>query len=100
METKALFLDGKFAESFWGQRLSYDWSRPMAKLTATIKCPHCEFRAVETMPTDRCQFFYECPNCHSVLRPKPGQCCVYCSYADKPCPAVQESQVRSGTPTR
>ncbi len=24
------------------------------------------------MPTDACQFFYECGNCKALLRPKPG----------------------------
>nr|WP_281243396.1 GDCCVxC domain-containing (seleno)protein [Roseovarius lutimaris] len=26
----------------------------------------------------------------AVLRPKPGDCCVYCSYADVACPPVQQ----------
>jgi hypothetical protein len=43
------------------------------------------------MPTDRCVVFYECDGCHTVLRPKPGDCCVFCSYADKRCPFVQDS---------
>ena len=42
------------------------------------------------MPTDQCVFFYECPHCHTVLKPKPGDCCVYCSYGDKRCPFVQD----------
>ena len=71
----------------------------MTELTTTITCPHCNFRAAETMPTNQCQFFYECPNCHTILRPKPGECCVYCSYADKPCPVVQESRARNGAPS-
>jgi hypothetical protein len=44
----------------------------------------------ETMPTHACQFFYECEQCHVVLRPKPGDCCVYCSYGTVPCPPVQQ----------
>ena len=41
------------------------------------------------MPTDYCQFFYECTNCGRLLRPKKGDDCVYCSYADKDCPPKQ-----------
>ena len=63
----------------------------MINLNATITCPHCNVGTTETMPTDRCQFFYECPNGHTALKPKPGDCCVYCSYADRPCPSVQRS---------
>ncbi len=41
------------------------------------------------MPVDACQFFYDCEDCGARLKPKPGDCCVYCSYADVPCPPVQ-----------
>ncbi|MCW3476384.1 hypothetical protein OL599_17585 [Rhodovastum sp. RN2-1] len=58
-------------------------------LEATITCPACGAAKTETMPTDACQFFYECPGCGALLRPKPGDCCVFCSYADVPCPPVQ-----------
>lgn len=64
--------------------------KTMIELNATITCPRCKTSATETMPTDQCRFFYECRNCHAVLRPKAGDCCVYCSFADKPCPSVQQ----------
>lgn len=60
------------------------------KLTSTITCPHCGFQKEETMPTDVCQFFYECTQCNTVLRPKPGECCVFCSYGTEKCPSIQE----------
>jgi hypothetical protein len=41
------------------------------------------------MPTDACQFFYECVQCKTVLRPKAGDCCVFCSYGSVKCPPVQ-----------
>ncbi|WP_322853565.1 GDCCVxC domain-containing (seleno)protein [Roseibium algicola] len=41
------------------------------------------------MPTDSCQWFYECKACHEVLKPKAGDCCVFCSYATVPCPPIQ-----------
>ena len=44
---------------------------------------------IETMPTDACLFFYECTGCRVRLRPKPGDCCVFCSYGDVPCPPKQ-----------
>jgi len=61
------------------------------KLTSTITCPLCGHQSTETMPTDACQFFYDCKGCGEVLRPKDGDCCVYCSYGDVPCPPIQES---------
>jgi hypothetical protein len=56
-------------------------------LSAVLTCPECYVATVETIPADSCQFFYECPSCHAVLRPKPGDCCVFCSYADRQCPS-------------
>ncbi|MCY7356297.1 MAG: hypothetical protein LH609_02290 [Rudanella sp.] len=56
-----------------------------------ITCPICGHKKVETMPTDACQFFYECENCKQVLRPVSGYCCVYCSYGTVPCPPIQQN---------
>lgn len=47
------------------------------ELRSEIACPHCGHRKAEDMPTDACQFFYECENCHILLRPKAGDCCVF-----------------------
>ena len=59
-------------------------------LESTITCPYCGHAETETMPTDACQYFYECRGCGRLLRPKPGDCCVFCSYGSLPCPPVQE----------
>ena len=59
------------------------------ELTATITCPACGTATEATMPSDACVFFWDCPACGAVVRPKPGDCCVFCSYADQPCPPIQ-----------
>ena len=41
------------------------------------------------MPTDACLFFHECAGCGALLRPKAGDCCVFCSYGSVPCPPRQ-----------
>ncbi|MGE0705278.1 MAG: GDCCVxC domain-containing (seleno)protein [Vicinamibacterales bacterium] len=64
------------------------------ELVAILTCPVCGSQKAETMPADRCIFFYECAACRSVFRPKPGDCCVYCSYSDKRCPPWQSGQCR------
>ncbi|MGB5607248.1 MAG: GDCCVxC domain-containing (seleno)protein [Gammaproteobacteria bacterium] len=56
---------------------------------STITCPECGHRETETMPTDCCQFYYECKGCGVILRPKYGDCCVYCSFGTVPCPSIQ-----------
>lgn len=68
-------------------------SEQSVQVRSTITCPHCGFAKEETMPSDACQFFYECTNCHIVLRPKEGDCCVYCSYGTIPCPPIQLGNV-------
>jgi hypothetical protein len=59
-------------------------------LESTITCPNCGHSKAETMPTDSCQFFYECEHCQKLLKPKEGDCCVYCSYGTHACPSIQE----------
>ena len=46
--------------------------------TSEITCPNCGHKKEEEMPTTACQFFYECENCKTVLKPKEGDCCVFC----------------------
>ena len=62
------------------------------ELESTITCPNCGHQKKEIMPTDACQFFYECEKCKTVLKPKEGDCCVYCSYGTAKCPSIQTGQ--------
>ena len=59
----------------------------------TLTCPQCGHVQTAETPSDACQFFYECVNCKTVLRPKEGDCCVFCSYADSKCPMKQAEAV-------
>ena len=54
-----------------------------------LTCSECGHARPETIPTDACQFFYDCTGCGAVLKPLPGDCCVFCSYGSVPCPPVQ-----------
>ncbi|MFY2824156.1 MULTISPECIES: GDCCVxC domain-containing (seleno)protein [unclassified Ruegeria] len=58
-------------------------------LESTLTCPKCGHSETEQMPTDACQWFYECKSCKTILKPLEGDCCVYCSYATVPCPPIQ-----------
>jgi hypothetical protein len=59
-------------------------------LESTITCPHCGHAETETMPIDACLFFYACKSCGTLLRPKPRDCCVFCSYGSVKCPPIQQ----------
>lgn len=63
---------------------------PELILQSTLTCPACGHQSTEIMPTDACLFFHECPHCGVLLRPKPGDCCVFCSYGNVPCPPIQQ----------
>jgi hypothetical protein len=66
----------------------------MVELQSVITCPECGCSATEAMPTDACLYFYDCRGCGARLKPKRGDCCVFCSYGSAPCPPIQEE--RSG----
>ena len=61
-------------------------------LESMLTCPHCGATSVESMPTDACIYFHECQNCQTLLHPKPGDCCVFCSYGSVKCPPIQQSR--------
>lgn len=61
-------------------------------LNSTITCPECGHSKNEKMPTNACQWFYECESCKALLKPLKGDCCVYCSYGTVKCPSIQEGE--------
>lgn len=58
-------------------------------LESTITCPSCGHSELEIMPTDACQWFYDCKACGVLLKPTGSDCCVFCSFGTVPCPPVQ-----------
>ena len=62
-------------------------------LESTVTCLNCRTMTPETMPEDHCVVVYECRGCGETLRPKTGDCCVYCSYGSMPCPPAQAGQI-------
>jgi rubredoxin len=60
-----------------------------AVLESTLRCPACGFEKQEEMPVDFCLLSYTCQRCGTVLHPKQGDCCVFCSFGSRPCPPLQ-----------
>lgn len=63
-------------------------------LLAILTCPdpRCQHQQQILMPTTFCQLTYICEACSMTHTHKPGDCCVFCSYANKPCPSMQEGE--------
>ncbi|WP_074795516.1 GDCCVxC domain-containing (seleno)protein [Nitrosospira briensis] len=61
----------------------------MPTLESILTCPRCGYAKREAMPTNACLFYYECEECGTLLRPLPGDCCVFCSFGSVKCPPVQ-----------
>jgi transposase-like protein len=60
--------------------------------TSVVHCPQCDHEQVETMPVDACLIRYTCLSCGAHLRPRAGDCCVFCSYGSVPCPPIQQER--------
>ena len=66
----------------------------MIETTSVLTCPVCGHDAAEVMPSDACIYFYDCQGCGAILKPKSGDCCVFCSYGSVPCPSIQADKDR------
>ena len=55
-----------------------------------LSCPECGHKEILKMPSDACQWFHKCSYCGIILKPKRGDCCVFCSFGSVPCPPMQE----------
>lgn len=64
-------------------------------LFAILTCPNpaCQHQQRARIPEHACQLTYRCEKCHLAHRHKAGDCCVFCSYADRPCPSKREIAV-------
>ncbi len=58
-------------------------------IKSELICPECNYKEELIMPTDACLWFHECSACKILLKPKQGDCCVFCSYGSVPCPPIQ-----------
>ncbi|NCI49234.1 MerC domain-containing protein [Sediminibacterium roseum] len=80
---------GMLAATIWNFQRNRLHKANEIVLRSIIKCPECGHSKEEIMPTNACTFFYECKNCKTRLKPKQGDCCVFCSYGTVKCPPMQ-----------
>ena len=60
----------------------------------TITCPQCKTAKLEAMPTDACQFFYECPGARRCCGPSRA-IAASSVLTVRACPPVQDCAARS-----
>jgi hypothetical protein len=83
---------GLLLSAGWNYYRNKQRNRVKIELQSTITCPVCNHQKEEPMPTDACQFFYQCEECKTRLKPLAGDCCVFCSYGTVKCPPIQQGQ--------
>ena len=59
------------------------------KNKSIITCPGCGYKKEETIPENTCLQIYVCSNCGENLKPKAGDCCIFCSYGSVKCVPMQ-----------
>ncbi len=59
------------------------------EMHSEITCPKCGHKKMEVMPTDVCVLKYNCEKCGEEMRPKEGDCCVFCTHGTHKCPSMQ-----------
>ena len=67
------------------------------EMSSILTCPKCGHVESVEMPAGERQQFYACKKCHLVIMPKPGSCCVFCSYGSNPCPTAQKDPSWDGS---
>lgn len=66
------------------------WTKTVVtKYLSLLTCPRCGFQEALKMPGDACVVVHDCDGCGARLKPGAGDCCVFCSWGDTPCPPVQ-----------
>lgn len=65
-----------------------------AQLWSAVRCPACAYVEPLAMSMNACLVFHACAGCGAIVRPRAGDCCVFCSDGSVACPPVQAG----GTP--
>lgn len=69
-------------------------------LKSIITCPNCEYNKEKEMPTNACQYFYECENCKTLRKPLEGDCSInfVVTYNPSPPPYTDRQYNRNKNP--
>jgi hypothetical protein len=58
---------------------------------STITCPQCHAAEILEIPKGSSQHLYRCRACSAILKPKSGDCCIFCSFGDIDCSNAEQN---------
>lgn len=58
---------------------------------STITCPHCQGAEILELPRGASQHLFQCRVCNAILKPKSGDCCIFCSFGDLDCSSAEQN---------
>ncbi|WP_370624722.1 GDCCVxC domain-containing (seleno)protein [Polynucleobacter sp. 80A-SIGWE] len=58
---------------------------------STITCPICLNAEILALPKGSSQHLYRCHSCKTILRPKSGDCCIFCSFGSIDCSSPEKN---------
>ena len=61
-----------------------------------LTCPHCRAAIRAVMESDAWVIFLYCPECHERIDMRDGDCCVFRSYGERPCPHAAGNESPGG----
>ncbi|WP_293596999.1 MULTISPECIES: GDCCVxC domain-containing (seleno)protein [unclassified Polynucleobacter] len=60
-------------------------------LHTTITCPNCRGQESLEISQGYSQHLYRCPSCSTILKPKSGDCCIFCSFGSLDCSSAEQN---------
>ncbi|MES2587220.1 MAG: GDCCVxC domain-containing (seleno)protein [Pseudomonadota bacterium] len=59
--------------------------------SSKITCPICLAAETLALPKGSSQHLYRCQSCKTILRPKSGDCCIFCSFGSVDCSSSEKN---------
>ncbi|WP_370624068.1 GDCCVxC domain-containing (seleno)protein [Polynucleobacter sp. AP-Feld-500C-C5] len=60
-------------------------------LKSILTCPHCQASEVISIEVGSSYHLYRCHSCSTILKPKSGDCCILCSFANRDCSSSEQN---------
>ncbi|WP_304608924.1 MULTISPECIES: GDCCVxC domain-containing (seleno)protein [unclassified Polynucleobacter] len=56
-----------------------------------ITCPNCYGQETLEISQGYSQHLYRCPSCSIILKPRSGDCCIFCSFGSQDCSSAEQN---------